>query len=113
MASATVRLMEPMTINGDGDQPSWEAFDGGNYTQLNLLLRVLKAGTAGTLRIQHAAVNRDDAFVDLVGTAVSLAGTGDTFVQVTAFLRYVRWRVDSGTAGSPMALVELVAKSSG
>jgi len=55
-------------------------------------------------------VNEPDAFTALTGATWALNATSNTLVSVTHFLRYLRWVTDSGVAGSPIALIDLIAK---
>ncbi len=111
MSNLFHRILDPQTISGDMDQGVFEALDAGNYKELDISIRVMKAGSAGVVRLQHAAINRDDAYIDLDGTNVNLNATSDNFVQVTAFLRYIRWRTDTSTAGSPVVTIDVIAKN--
>lgn len=71
---------------------------------------MLKAGGNGTWKLQHAAVNEDEAFKDLAGGSVLLNATDNHVLTIPSFLRYVRWVTDSAVAGDPLALADLIAK---
>lgn len=77
---------------------------------LAIQFRVLVAGGAGNLKLQHAAVNEPDAFTDVSGASWSLAATGNTYTSVSHFLRYLRWITDGSVSGSPAAILDLIAK---
>jgi len=86
-----------------------EVIDCGGAKQLGVEVQIYTTG-GGTVAIQHAAVNEDDAFTQL-GSTFSLAGA--TSVQLNAsFLRYVRF-VTASVTGSPEASIDLVVKDAG
>jgi hypothetical protein len=107
---ASVRLLETRAFSSDAVQDPSEVGDFGASKELDIIIRVLKAGTAGTIELQHAVVNETSGFVQLATTVVNLNAAGSTYVQVTAFTRYVRWLVQ-GVAGGPVVRVDLVAKN--
>jgi len=109
MASRYVRLLDPTVLVASSSQAKEDVVDLGAYTTLVAHVRVLKAGGAGNVFLQHAAVNEVDAWVTLAGTTVALNGTGGV-VSATNFLRYVRWATDALVAGAPVALIDIVAK---
>ena len=78
-----------------------EAWDAGAYRELQLQMRVLSAGTAGTVELEHAAVNEEDAYTAISGTSTSLTSAANSFKTVTAFLRFIRWSVDGNPTGNP------------
>lgn len=111
MAAQSVRLLDAQTLSASKASPTEQIVDLGAYTQLNVQCRILKAGSAGTLVLQHAAVNEDEAFVDIPDMTWTLSSTSNSSVEVaTAFLRYVRWKTDGSVASSPVALIDIVAK---
>ena len=113
MAGAYHRLTPQQTLVANQTQPASEVYDAGAFNHLQLQGRVLKAGTAGKLKLQHAAVNEPDAFIDVSGAEWDLdqAGpSGNVFITVDDFLRYLRWITDANVLGSPIALLDLIAK---
>jgi hypothetical protein len=88
----------------------WTVFDAGEFTELNIAVRVISAGSAGTIFLQHAPVRASSAFSNLAGTSVALDAAGPDFVQITSFSRYIRWRATS-VGGSPVVLIDLIAKA--
>ncbi len=71
---------------------------------------MLKAGnTSGTIVLQHSASRDPSSFVPLSGTSTVLTAVSNTPVEVTSFLRYVRWSA-SNVVGEPVVLIDLVAK---
>lgn len=110
MASMYQRILDPRALTPNDTTQREEVLDAGAYNTLQAQMRVLSAGSAGNLKLQHAAVNEPDAFIDIGGASVSLASTSNSLVTVTNFLRFIRWFSDSATAGSPIALIDVVAK---
>lgn len=109
MASETVRLLDPQVLSANDVMPVERVFDGGSYRVLEIHTRILKQGSAGNLKLQHAAVNEPGAFIDLAGASWVTTGQG-SYVTVTSFLRFVRWVCDGAVAGGPIAIIDLVAK---
>jgi hypothetical protein len=107
LSAEYLRLLDPRTITANDVQPRDQVADLGAYRQLMIHLRLLKVGTAGNLLIQDAAVNEEDAFRTIATISLSAASNP---VEITAFLRYVRWKADTGVTGSPVVVVDLVAK---
>ena len=110
MASQYKRILDPRVLTADMTQPATDIWDAGAYRTLEVQARVVKAGTAGYLKIQHAAVNEEDAFRDLTGGNVGLSAVDNIYFSATGFLRYVRWVTDGAVTGSPVALVDVIAK---
>jgi hypothetical protein len=110
MASSLYRrLLDLRTLLASEKQSMDDVLDAGAYRVLEIQHRVPKAGTAGNLQLQHAAVLSEDSFQNL-GAAVALNATSITFITVSDFLRYIRWTTDAGVAGSPIANVDIIAK---
>ena len=109
MASEYDRRLDARELSGSEDQSVTEAWDAGQYNKLQVNFSVLTAGSAGTLKLQHAAVNEDKAYEDLSGASVNLNSAGNSFVTVSDFLRFVRWS-SASAAGSPVALIDIIAK---
>lgn len=111
MASQSVRILDAQTLSASKSSPREQVLDLGAYKQLNVHGRILKAGSAGTLVLQHAAVNEDDAFVDLPDMSWDVSSTSNSsFEEASSFLRFVRWKTDGSVASSPVALIDIVAK---
>lgn len=109
MASQYVRLLDPRVIQANDVQDLKDAFDGGAYTKLELHCRILKSGSAGNVKLQHAAVNDEDGYIDLGNASWAANGSGGP-VSISNFLRYVRWVGDSAVAGNPVVTIDLIAK---
>jgi hypothetical protein len=110
MASAYRRLLEPRSFSSDENQPLFEAWDAGNFRVLEVDFCVLKTGTAGNLKLQHAAINVEESFIDIATISADLTASGHDYQEVTKFLRYVRWKVDGTVTGSPVAFIDIIAK---
>lgn len=109
MASQYRRLLDVRKLTANLTQPREQVWDAGAYAHLELHCRVLVAGSAGTVVVQHAAVNEEDAFRDLASFALS-GGTPGGYTSTDHFLRYLRWRTDGAVAGDPSALIDVMAK---
>lgn len=109
MASQYHRLLDPRVLYSNDVQDLREAFDAGAFKTLEIDIRILKSGSGGNLKLQHAAVNEPGAYRDLNGTSVAVTGTGN-YVSVANFLRYIRWICDGAVAGDPVGLIDIVAK---
>ncbi len=107
--SMHVRLLDSRTFTASQTQETAEAVDLGAYRELNVMVRVLVAGGANeTVTLQHAPVNAEDAYMDLV--VASISTTTPTFEQVTGFTRFVRWKTDLPSSGTPTVTLDIVAK---
>ena len=109
MASEYRRLLDPSTAKATVFQELREAWDAGAYRVLEVHVRVLKAGTGGNIILQHAAVNEEDAYLDLANASTALNGQG-AYLTISNFLRFIRWRTDGAVAGSPVVMIEIIAK---
>ena len=110
MASMYRRLMDPETLAASETQKLSEAMDVGACSRLEIQARILKAGSAGNMILQHAAVNEESAYVALTGATWPCNAVSNTPTTITSFLRYIRWAADSSVAGLPMGLIDIVAK---
>lgn len=110
MASLYHRLLPITSLTASQVQTRDEVLDIGAYRVLEIQVRVISAGTAGNLKLQHAAVNEPDAFKDLSGASFALTPASNQVMSISNFLRYLRWVTDNGVAGGPVALIDIVAK---
>ena len=108
MAGIYRRLLDARAMSGSEVCERQDVLDLGAYRTLQLHVRVLKAGTGGSLKIQHTAQLQPEAWLDL-GLPIALIATSDALTTETDFLRFVRW-ITSNAAGSPVAVVDVVAK---
>jgi hypothetical protein len=111
MASQYKRLLAPTTLSASMQPPLEMIFDAGAFQTLEVEVRVLKAGSAGKIKLQHAATGDEpDSWIDLASATVDLDAAGASYLHVASFLRYIRWVGDGSVAGSPVVQVDLVAK---
>jgi len=101
--SSYFRLQELTSVSSTGAQRIEEAIDIGAFKTLVVQCRKPVAASSGTLKLQHAAVRDEAAFVDVDLTPAvefDLGTTGNEVEVFTDLLRYVRWNVTaiSGTA---------------
>lgn len=86
------------------------SYDLGAYSKLQLHLRVKVASNAAkSIQFEHAATDDDLAYMN-VGDSMTLAGTGNFFVTVSDFLRYVRFKASSGITTVPTVSLFVIAK---
>jgi len=116
MASAYHRLLDLTLFTENDRQPLFKTWDAGQYTTLVIHVRVPNgnANAGAKLILEHAAVNDNDAFVPLQANGqnveVGLDNVGAPVYAVSAFLRYLRWRVDGFTSNDALALIDVIAK---
>lgn len=108
MAGRYLRLLDAYSPKPNEVQESDKVVDLGGFKDVAFDCRVLKPG-AGNILIEHAAVNEEGAFRPL-STATWDLSQGGSFVYITQFLRFVRWRTDANVASAPVVLIDLVAK---
>ncbi len=110
MSSSQWRQLPITTLTASQKQVSSEVVDAGAYTTLEIQARVLKAGGAGNMSLEHAAVNEPDAFTALTGASWAVNAALNTHTTISHFLRYVRWSTDAAVAGGPVALIDIIGK---
>ncbi len=110
MPSEVITLLPARTLNANDVQPEKEAADVGAYTKLVAHVRVLKAGTAGNLKLETSATAEVGSFTAIASASWSAAATSNLVFVTDGFARYVRWVADGAVAGAPIAAVELVMK---
>ena len=110
MASITLTLMPPTSLEANQVQDPSRVVDLGPYRHLEVLIRVLSAGTGGNVKLQSNVRNEDDGWVDIVGVSQGLGATATVQKSSANFFRFVRWVGDSGVGGNPVAQIDLVAK---
>lgn len=109
MVATYIRLLDPRVLGAGDTQDSKDAFDGGGYSKLELQCRILKSGSAGSIKLQHAAVNEEDAYIDLGSASWVATGSGG-HISISNFLRFIRWAADGSVAGNPVVMIDLIAK---
>ena len=109
---AYFRLQELKSVNAIGAQRLEEAIEIGAYRTLVCQVRIpVPAGTSGTLRLQHAAVLEEDAFVDVSSPTFDLAVAGSSVEVFSDLLRYVRWKVTAISTTNPAQfLIDIIAR---
>lgn len=110
MANQYHRLLDAQTVPADYVQPDEDVFDAGAFREIEANLQLIKAGSAGTIKIQTAAVRQPDAWVDAAGLSWSASGSGG-LASSAHFLRYLRTVSDGAIAGSPACLIDIVCKN--
>jgi hypothetical protein len=110
MSATAVRLLDLQKLLASFKQLKQDVVDVGPYNKLVLQVRIVKAGTGGNLLIQEAAVNEDDAFVNVSGGSVALNATSNTKIVVSDPFRFIRVITDVNVAGDPQGLVDLIAR---
>lgn len=87
--------------------------DAGAYNTLQVQVAV-QPGTGNAndyIYLQHAAVNEDHLFIDLVAIPVGQPAWPGTLVTVSDFLRYVRWMTPPAWQGAnPTVQIDVIAK---
>ena len=104
------RLLEPNLLAASENSERDRVYDAGAYPRLYAQVRVVAPGSAGTIALQHAAVKEADAWLDLSGTSVNLNALSNNYIEISGFLRYIRWTTDGAVAGSPKGIIDTVAK---
>ncbi len=119
MSSLAQRLLDPTVVTTGFKTAKEDVLDVGAYAKGELQFRRLKDGTSATtyLRLQHAAVNEEDAFMDAkdpAGANVEIvldnAAASVKHVSCANFLRYVRLVAIGTVTGGPVVLVDSVWK---
>lgn len=105
--------MESRTLSPGDEMSLTEALDAGEYSTLEVVVTVEQAdrGDAAALVFQHAARNVSGAYLDFSPAAsVSLTATGQTWVQIDRFTRFLGWAIDGALADGAVVTVDVVAK---
>lgn len=118
MASQTARLLDGRILAANLIAGREAVLDLGAYSYIHAMFRVLRKGTATNantvVRLQHAAVMEEDAWVDLPNSSVVVDSTASgsvVYIVVSSFSRYVRWSTGTGDfAGGPIVVIDIVAK---
>jgi hypothetical protein len=117
MASQYIRILDTRALTANASSPREQVVDLGAYRVLEVMIRVVKAGTGtdptAVVKLQHAPVNEDDAFLDIAVTSVRVDTTAPNvpvFIEVPAYTRFIRWSTGGGVAGAPVVVIDVVAK---
>jgi hypothetical protein len=107
MNNQVFTMMKDGTVVSDGKSA---VLDLGLFGKIHAHVHIKVAANASqTIQFQHAAINEDGAFDDL-GSAVSIAATGNQTLTANNFLRYVRFQASSSISTRPTLSVFVVAK---
>lgn len=113
MNTFSTRILNRVTLS-DGDAMDLTmALDLLEFGELDLVVQVHEAteGESPVLVLEHAPANESDAYIDFPTPArVDLSATGTTWHRVTAFTRWVRWRLTGTLAGNPTVTLDLLAR---
>jgi hypothetical protein len=110
MPAIYTRILDLQKVQANFRQTKTDVVDVGACSTLVFQVRVAKAGTAGALLLQEAAVNEDDAFINITGASLALNATSNSKVVVSNPLRYIRVATDSNVASDPQVLVDLIGR---
>ncbi len=107
----TVIELTDVTAQGtNATQRIEESIDILRYPHITVIVRKAVAGGSGlVLKLQHAAVLDEDAFMDVSSPSFDLATTTDEVQQFADLLRYLRWTT-SGGSGTATFSVDIVAR---
>lgn len=103
------RQLQPLTLSASFVQRDEDVTDFGSYSQLNVHCRILTAGSDGDVYLEHSATGEEGSFVQITSASWDLTTTGG-FLSVSGFLRFVRVGTNGAVAGSPVALIDIIAK---
>lgn len=107
MSSQYVRLLDARALGPNQASPVDRVVDLGAYGRLEIDPRVMTVGSAGSLLIETSATGEDGSWRTIATIALTESAN---MVQVTSFLRYVRWTTSGSVAGAPVVIVDIVAK---
>lgn len=107
MSSQYARLLEARPLGPSQVCANDKVLDLGAYGRLEIDPTVLVT-RQGNLIVETASVNEEGAWRTIL--TVPLTATA-SLSQVVSFLRFVRWRTDNNVSGSPVVIVDLVAKA--
>jgi hypothetical protein len=106
-SNQSFRILDRRVIRSDETS---EIIDLGAFRTLCVCIRVaVGGGGGGTIELQHAAIAEPSAFTPL-GNTVNLIDPTVNVQTQTGFLRYIRWLASSNIAGSPEAVIDIIAK---
>ncbi len=109
MASQYYRLLDAIALGTNDKSDREDIFDAGAYKNLEVQARVIKAGAAGSIQLEHSAVKESGSWLAL-GSAISLTATSNALISHSNFLRYVRWVVVGTVTDAPVAVLDVIAK---
>ena len=106
--SEAVKLLDRQTVVAD---QVGRPVDLGDFNELHYQIRVHEGGTAGTIDLEHAAVDEELAYTGF-GINASLASAAEpgTVGLEQSFLRFVRYCASAAVAGGPIVSIDVIAK---
>lgn len=107
MAGQYVRILDTRALTANLFCPDNNVVDLGAFRVVIIDCRLAVLGAGGNLIIETASVKEEGAWRTVVSIPLNAA---PNLLEVTTFLRYIRWRTDGAVAGGPVATVDLVAK---
>jgi hypothetical protein len=107
MSSQYVRLLDARVLAPSQVCPIDKVVDLGAYGKLEIDPRVMTVGNGGNLIVETSATNEDGSWRTIATIPLNAVAN---LLQVTSFLRFVRWRTDAAVAGSPVVIVDILAK---
>ena len=111
--AAHITLQELTTQTAaSATQPIQDAVDVGSYGLLMVQLRLPKTASAGTLKLQHAAILEESAFTDITSPTFDLTGAANQVNKFAEVLRFVRWTCSGLTGGPASFAIHIIARES-
>lgn len=107
MASQYARLLDGRVLGPNQFCANDKVLDLGAYGRLEVDPRVLVTG-GGNLILETAAVLEEGVWRTILTVPL---GASANMSRINAFLRFVRWRTDQNVTGSPVVIVDIVAKA--
>jgi len=107
---AYFRLQDLTSVASDTTQRIEEAIDIGPFKTLVVEVRKPVAASGGVLKLQHASVLEEDAFVDVSSLTFDLTATGNEVQTFADLLRYLRWTTASVSSGPAQFMVDIIAR---
>jgi hypothetical protein len=109
LRAAYLRLQDPLAVSANLSQAIQFAADCGQYSTVVVQVRRIGAApTAGSVQMQHAAVNTDDQYED-IGTAVDLTQSTPKTIVLTGHSRFLRWKT-TAMNGSATFQIDIIAR---
>jgi hypothetical protein len=104
----SVRLLERQILKASIASPG---VDLGEFLTLEVSFQLVDAGGAneGTVRLQHAAADEEDLYVD-VGNPFNVFGAAAGNYQSISFSKWVRCVSNAQVNGAPLVAIEIIAK---
>lgn len=109
LRAAYLRLQDPIAVSTNKSQDISLAADCGQYNTVVIQLRRIGAApTAGSVQMQHAAVNTDDQYEN-IGATIDLTGAMPKTIVLTAHSRFIRWTTTTMN-GTATIQIDIIAR---